>query len=93
MKPNSIHISGARWFERTNGNTYHSVEIFVNGQRVHYDPFSYGYGDSYLDSAWTWLKKYKYIRPRKNNSFWRYCTANKIEFSSSVSDVARKKDL
>ena len=42
----------ARWFDKVNGNTYHSVRIINNetGETL-YCPFQYGYGDHYRQTA------------------------------------------
>lgn len=68
-----------RWFDKINGNTYHSVRVIRNpdGKTI-YQPFTYGYGDSYRQSALEvmlkegWLpKEYtdknKYMFERENN--------------------------
>jgi hypothetical protein len=41
----SLHIEGRRWFQRTAGNTYHTVRIFIDGECVHTSDRTYGYGD------------------------------------------------
>ena len=44
--------SAARWFDKVNGNTYHSVQITrVRDSKVIYCPFQYGYGDQYRQTA------------------------------------------
>lgn len=41
-----------RWFDRVNGNTYHSVQITrTKDKKKLYIPFQYGYGDHYRQSA------------------------------------------
>ncbi len=80
-KIRSITIVGRRWFEKTNGNTYHSVEIWVNGQQVKYLPFQYGYELQYRQTAQDWIV------------LWRHAEDNNIELVQTVSDVGRKKDL
>lgn len=47
----SVIIEGRRWFERTNGNTYHSSTVYVNNEQVGRVDFAYGYGDMYIQSA------------------------------------------
>ena len=41
-----------RWFDKVNGNTYHSVRIIrhTDGETL-YCPFQYGYGDQYCQTA------------------------------------------
>ena len=67
-KPNAdevktLSIVGRRWFQRTYGNTYHSVSIEVNGKRVADLPRAYGYGEQYLWRAWEWLMDNNYVYP------------------------------
>ena len=45
----AFHISGRRWFDKVNGNTYHSARVFADGELAAVVPFQYGYGD-----AWEW---------------------------------------
>ncbi len=43
---------GVRWFDKVNGNTYHSVRVTrcEDGKTI-YCPFQYGYGDHYRQTA------------------------------------------
>ena len=45
-------VYAIKWFDKINGNTYHSVQITDNntGKR-YYGQFQYGYGDSYRQTA------------------------------------------
>lgn len=95
----SITIIGRRWFERTNGNTYFSADIFVNGEQVHRIDFEYGYGSFYKQASTEWLYKNGYLpglEQRENGSsesLWMYRDRKKITLVDSVTDVQRKKDL
>lgn len=99
MRPQSIEVNGRRWFRRGPGNTYHSVEIIVDGDVVHVTPYAYGYDDQYLWTARQWLKKNGYlpgIEDYKNGggeSIWRYCERVGCSFTYSIEDVKRKKHL
>ena len=44
--------TACRWFDKVNGNTYHSVRITrcEDGAEI-FVPFTYGYGDAYRQSA------------------------------------------
>ena len=61
-KVRSITIIGRRWFDKINGNTYFSANIYVNNEHVKYIPESYGYGDYYQQAAFEWLHKNGYIK-------------------------------
>lgn len=94
----TIQLIGRRWFEKTNGNTYHSVEAYVDNKFIGKVAFEYGYG-----SQWSWtgarlLEEKGLISLKKfdnggRESLWTYCENNNIKLLESVSDVKRKKDL
>jgi hypothetical protein len=56
-KLDSVFIKGRLWFDKTYGNTYHSVRVEVNGLSVGQVGFTYGYGEHYQDTALSYLKK------------------------------------
>jgi hypothetical protein len=49
-----ISANARKWFDKINGNTYHSVRMTVAGVGV-YIPRQYGYGDQWRQSATEWL--------------------------------------
>lgn len=91
--PTTITIIGRRWFQKLYGNTYHSVEIYVDGQFVHKINFEYGYGTMYAQNACLWLRENGFISPDRHQSLRRYCNEHDIHLIDSVTDVERKKDL
>ena len=97
--PKSIVIQGRRWFQKTNGNTYHSCTIIVDGVEIEGVSFCYGYDDAYVDSAAQQLEKAgilkREIRPGSGcvEHLWRCCERLGITLHYSAVDVARKKDL
>jgi hypothetical protein len=91
-KNDTITIIGRRWFEKTNGNTYHSVSVSVNGELIERVGFAYGYDNSYTQTARAILEKYYKLPLAKYQAIWNL-RDNGINIVDSVSDVARKKDL
>lgn len=90
----SIFLVGRRWFERTNGNTYHTVEIYVNDEFVHKIPMTYGYGDQYYWNGFAYVvDKYKLPAQGHPLSPSAFCREHNIKLNYTVSDVARKRDL
>lgn len=87
----ALHISGRRWFQRGPGNTYHSVRIFKDGAQIAYLPFSYGYGEQFLQTAIDWLKAHGHI-PR-DAEYGTYYLREVLGGTYDVADVARKGDL
>lgn len=48
------HIEGRRWFQKTYGNTYHSVYFhFTDGSVERVADCAYGYGEGYLQTAYS----------------------------------------
>ena len=84
-------IEGYRWFDKINGNTYHTVYITdtKNNTLIYESPVTYGYDDQYRHTAIDQLIKLKLFKEadRFNHSLIR-----KILYFN-VSDVNRKKDL
>lgn len=94
-----IGIIGKRWFDRVNGNTYNSVQITVNGNRVATLGRGYGYGDYYEQRAVEWLVKHGYlpeVEERGGSRYkplWQYARDLGFKKDSQAIDVKRKKDL
>ena len=88
-----IYLHARRWFQRSYGNTYHTVEIWVNDRLVHKIPFTYGYGDQWSYNAGKWLFDNGYGSFNGYYPISRYCRESGIEYNFAVEDVKRKKDL
>lgn len=84
-----LHISARRWFQKTYGNTYHSVCIYVDSQLVHRVPFAYGYGEQWLQTAIDWLRLNGFPDAEYGTLYLRETLGGTYE----VADVQRKKDL
>lgn len=55
------------WFDRVNGNTYHSVRITrTRDGKVFYCPFQCGYGEQYRQTALEAMEKAKWL-PKQYN--------------------------
>lgn len=78
------HIDGKRWCQKTYGNTYHTVTIYYSDGTSETSKKTYGYDDSYLQTAAKLAKLPELYR-------WQYRKEHGI--TSSVSDVARERDL
>ena len=87
----SITLIGRRWFDSF-GNTYHTVEIIVDGVRLIKTALAYGYGDHYIQTAQEWLHGNK-LAPAVGTPLWQHCRDNEIELCTSVIDVQRKRDV
>ena len=98
-----VVISGRRWFDKKNGNTYHSCRVFLNGELVGEVPFTYGYGDQWyqtgkeiLINAGYWPKTGEVLSSGAKADEYNlemYIREHRNNFTCLVSDVSRKKDL
>jgi hypothetical protein len=97
--PKSLTVVGRRWFNRLKGHTYYSAEIYVDGESVHKIPYAYGYGTQYECDAFDWLEANGYLPGRQHHENgsadppWAYCQDRGIQYTRTVSEVRRKKDL
>jgi len=89
-----IKITAKKWFQRSYGNTYHSCRVErVSGtgsnyktELIGYVPFTYGYGDHYLNTAAGIMGM--------TESYLRHdLRENRSNYAVFVTDVLRKKDL
>jgi hypothetical protein len=55
--------NAVRWFDKANGNTYHSVNItrIEDGATIHC-PFTYGYGEHYKQTALKAMLENKWMK-------------------------------
>lgn len=87
-KIESMRIEAKRWFQRSYGNTYHTVKVFVNDE-VLKSGITYGYENQYLQTAVELLKDNGYEIPENNSEAFRLVS----RFDHTAEDVKRKKDL
>ena len=93
-KIKSIEIWGKKWFQKSYGNTYHKVKVYVNGDLIGTSPITYGYGDSYIQTAEDILKKNGYLK-RKDPmlSLWKYTRDRGIKYQAYSNDVKTEREL
>jgi len=65
----SLNIQGRLWFDKANGNSYHSVRIWANGKHLIDLGITYGYEDMYLQTALEWLKQWHLVH-EDTRSVW-----------------------
>lgn len=61
----TLDITAKEWFDKVNGNSYFSARVVIDyalpTEETLYIPFTYGYGDSYKDTAFATLCLNGYI--------------------------------
>ncbi len=84
-------VLATRWFDKKNGNTYHTVRLYRNSHFFTSKHYVYGYGNHYEQTALELLKENGYC---KDCQFYYEVVQ---EFDGNVlticRDVSRKKDL
>lgn len=89
-----LEIEGRLWFQKTYGNTYHRVRVFLNGEFLGRSDVTYGYGQSFqqtgIDLALKSGKIPAYLAKEGN---YKYQERTGIEIIARSEKVSRKKDL
>lgn len=90
-----VEIIGRRWFQRTYGNTYHTAQVFFDGELVATVPRSYGYDSMYEQNAINALDRLGFMPGREpHEPGWRYFRdRHGCRYSSTAIDVQREKDM
>lgn len=99
----SIVIEGKRWFDKINGNTYHSVSVYVNNTFVGKVPYEYGSRETYIQTAHAILQAAglypitnKYLKSGVKKDYVNFTMdmrKHRNKFLIIVADVGRKTDL
>lgn len=89
-----IIIDGRRWFQKTYGNTYHTVTVTIDGVSTTSGQH-YGYGDQYRQTAFDMLQERGYFKGYTYNTFcsWCYEEKNRSKIHFTCADVKREMDL
>lgn len=84
--------NGVRWFDKANGNTYHSVRITrVKDNKTIYCPFQYGYDDMYRQTALKAMLKAGWLPKKYNDSnLYSYERENNYTIYWTVSDGLKR---
>jgi len=93
MEDLTIDIIGKEWFDKINGNSYHSAQVTINNDAVLYVPLTYGYDDHYLQSALKLLKAEYIIAKDFEGSLSRYCYDNNISLDYHIIKKCLKRDV
>jgi hypothetical protein len=93
-KINKIEFWAREWFQKSYGNSYHNVKVYVNDKYIGQSGYTYGYGDQYEQSGKEVLKENGYLKDKGFfQSIYTYCRNNDIEFVRGITAVKREKDL
>jgi hypothetical protein len=85
-------IRGRRWFQKSAGNTYHSVNVIMPDGTELNSGIHYGYDDMYTQTATAMI--YKHLGEEKGsdiNAFFNL--RQRFDLDYTAVNVARKRDL
>lgn len=100
-----VHVIARRWFQKSYGNTYHSVylSVLLKGSNSYinlkFEPFQYGYDRQYEQTALELFYDCVDVPQRQDLESVKVaylkpvCEMLGIKYSEDVQDVSRKKDL
>lgn len=86
-----INVDGRRWFQKSYGNTYHTVAVYINDELMFVSDQQYGYGDQYLQTALEYLKQFDWCP--KDMTATTLDFREKLGAEYQVGDVERQKQL
>jgi hypothetical protein len=85
-------VNAVKWFDKVNGNTYHSVRITrCKDNKTIVGGFTYGYGDHYQQTAMETMIENKWIPSKYNKSnYYLYERENKYPILWNVSEGLKR---
>ena len=102
---NQLLVIAAKWFDKVNGNTYHSVKVLVDNVQIGKVTYVYGYGEQYWQTAKEILQRAGYIANTGEKlpyggdkdiyefEMWLREEKNRSKVIKIVNNVPRKRDL
>jgi antirestriction protein len=92
-KGDDVLIIGRRWFDKANGNTYHTAEVVVNDKVIGKSRMSYGYEEQYIQTGKEiLLDHFELPKGMKESSPLWQLREYGVEFRKRVTD-GLKRDL
>ena len=84
--------NAVKWFDRVNGNTYHSVCITrCNDGKVIKGEFQYGYGEHYRQTALEVMNKNGWIPNKYKGNLYLYERENNYPIVWNVSEGLKRE--
>ncbi len=86
-------VNAVKWFDKINGNTYHSVRITrtSDGAILKSFPIVYGYGDHYRQTALDLMAANNWIDAKYKNHAFQYERENNYPIQWEVRNGLKKE--
>jgi hypothetical protein len=90
-----IHVNARRWFQRSAGNTYHTVAVTMPDGRTLVSGRVYGYGQQYEETAFELAFGREHPRHENGNPIplWQWYQEHGYKVTYDVCDVDTRKQL
>ena len=93
-KVKKIEIWGKEWFQKSYGNSYNAVKIYINDKKVATLPIAYGYGSVYEQRGEEWLEENGYLKGKQPFDYLTYyCRDRNIELVRHKTEVSTEREL
>lgn len=93
-KMKKVEFWAKEWFQKSGGNSYFVVKVYVNDKIVGTSQVRYGYGSAYEEEGMKILKKAGYLRGVKAIMPSRYFRERAgVKYTGSINSVKRERDL
>ena len=93
-KMKKVEFWAKEWFQKSYGNSYFAVKVYVNDKLVGESGMTYGYGTQYEDEGMKILKKAGYLRGVKASMPRSYFRQRKgVKYVGSISTVKTERAL
>ena len=85
-KMKKVEFWAKEWFQKSYGNSYFAVKVYVNDKLIGTSPIKYGYGSQYEQEGMEILKKAGYLRGVKATMPSRYFRERKgVKYIGNIS--------
>ena len=89
-----VEFWAKEWTQKSTGNSYFAVKVYVNDKLVGTSQIRYGYGSQYEQEGMKILKNAGYLRGVKAEMPSRYFRERAgVKYTGSINSVNRERDL
>lgn len=92
----TIDVYGKEWFDKVNGNSYHSVRVVLNygmpNTKTLVGQFQYGYGSQFIQTASELIRE-EIGGKESIYPLWSWCESRKIIYRESMQRDCKKRDV
>jgi len=90
-----LRLVGRRWLQKSAGNTYHAVDVYLDDELIGKSGVVYGYGDCYVQTGMEIAARHPFFQalPVPSMPLRLWAEEMGIKLENSVVDVSRRSSL